>query len=144
VVHRVAWVVHRAIYRVTGGRRGLRVPAPGRFGMMRLTTVGRRSGRERAVILGYYADGPTLVTLAMNGWGAGEPAWWLNLRARPEANVVLKDGTRAVRARVSRGEERQRLWDAFSAYSGWGEDLDAHARLRPTETAVIVLEPRAA
>ena len=51
---RLAWIVHRAIYRVTGGRRGLRQPAPGKFGMMRVTTVGRRSGKERAVILGYY------------------------------------------------------------------------------------------
>jgi deazaflavin-dependent oxidoreductase (nitroreductase family) len=139
---RLAWIVHRAIYRFTGGRRGLRLPTPGRFGLMRLTTVGRRSGKERAVILGYYADGPNLVTLAMNGWGAGEPAWWLNLRSRTDATVTLKDGTRSVRARAAEGEERQRLWDGFSAYSGWGDDLDAYARLRPTDTAVVVLEPR--
>ena len=41
---------------------------------MRLTTIGRRSGQERSVILGYIEDGPNLVTLAMNGWGEGEPA----------------------------------------------------------------------
>jgi deazaflavin-dependent oxidoreductase (nitroreductase family) len=139
---RLAWVVHRAIYRVTGGRRGLRLPAPGRYGMLRLTTVGRRSGKERAVILGYYEDGPNLVTLAMNGWGAGEPAWWLNLRARGEAQVVLKSGARAVRSRAAEGEERQRLWDGFESYAGWGDDLDAFARLRPTETTVVVLEPQ--
>ena len=110
--------------------------------MMRLTTVGCRSGRERAVILGYYEDGPNLVTLAMNGWGAGEPAWWLNLRAEPNASVTLKDGARQVRARAAEGEERQRLWDGFRAYAGWGDDIDAFARLRPTETAVVVLEPR--
>ena len=140
---RLAWVVHRAIYRATGGRRGLRLPAPGQYGMLRLTTVGRRSGKERAVILGYYEDGPNLVTLAMNGWGAGEPAWWLNLRARPEARVTTKDGTRAVRARAAKGEERRRLWDGFQGYESSGDDLDAYARLRPTETAVVVLEPLA-
>ena len=37
--------------------------------MMRLTTVGRRSGQERKAILGYFEDGPNLVTMAMNGWG---------------------------------------------------------------------------
>src|SRR6266487_5005042 len=62
---RLAWIVHRAIFRFSGGRRGLRLPTPGRFGMMRLTTVGRHSGRERSVIVGYYEDGPNLVTLAM-------------------------------------------------------------------------------
>jgi deazaflavin-dependent oxidoreductase (nitroreductase family) len=140
---RVAWIVHRAIYRLSGGRFGLRLPKPGQYGMMRLTTVGRRSGKERAVILGYYEDGPNLVTLAMNGWGAAEPAWWLNLQARPEAHVTLKDGAREVRARAAHGEERQRLWDGFQAYEDAGTDLDALARRRPTETAVVVLEPRA-
>ena len=52
---------------------------------MRLTTVGRRSGKERVAILGYCEDGPNLVTIAMNGWIDAEPAWWLNLQASPEA-----------------------------------------------------------
>ena len=70
-------------------------------------------------------------------------AWWLNLRAQPDASVTLKDGARAVRARAAEGEERRRLWDGFRAYAGQGDDIDAYARLRPTETAVVVLEPRA-
>ncbi len=140
---RLAWIVHRAIYRLSGGRLGLRLPAPGKYGMMRLTTVGRRSGKERAVILGYYEDGPNLITLAMNGWGAAEPAWWLNLQAQPNAHVTLKNGARSVSARAARGEERQRLWDGFQAYEDAGADLDVLARRRPAETAVVVLEPRA-
>jgi deazaflavin-dependent oxidoreductase (nitroreductase family) len=136
-------MAHRAIYWITGGRRGLAVPTPGgRFGMLRLTTVGRRSGKERAVILGYYEDGPNLVTLAMNGWADGEPAWWLNLQAHPEARVVLKRGSRVVRARAAEGEERARLWDSLRHLSGYGSDLDAYARLRASETAVVVLEPQ--
>jgi F420H(2)-dependent quinone reductase len=42
---------------------------------MRLHTVGRRTGRTRAVIVGYFEDGPNLVTMAMNGWADAEPAW---------------------------------------------------------------------
>jgi deazaflavin-dependent oxidoreductase (nitroreductase family) len=61
---------------------------------LRLTTRGRRSGEPRSVILGYYKDGPNLVSMAMNGWGAAEPAWWLNLRAHPEATVELAGGIR--------------------------------------------------
>ena len=41
--------------------------SPAGFGTMRLTTIGRRTGRARPVIVGYVADGPNLVTLAMNG-----------------------------------------------------------------------------
>jgi deazaflavin-dependent oxidoreductase (nitroreductase family) len=140
---RGAWVVHRAIHRFTGGRRGLAPPTPGgKFGYLRLKTVGRRSGQERAAILGYYEDGPNLVTLAMNGWADAEPAWWLNLRARPDANVELKNGSREVRARAAEGEERARLWAKLRGYSGYGDDLDAYATLRSSETAVVVLEPR--
>ncbi|MCY7288264.1 MAG: nitroreductase family deazaflavin-dependent oxidoreductase, partial [Cryobacterium sp.] len=68
---RAAWVVHRAIYKVTGGRRGLWLPKPNKWGTMRLTTIGRRTGEKRSVILGYYEDGTNLVTMAMNGWGEG-------------------------------------------------------------------------
>ena len=140
---RSAWVVHRAIHRFTGGRRGLATPTPGgQFGYLRLITVGRRSGQERAAILGYYEDGPNLVTLAMNGWAAAEPAWWLNLQAHPDATVELKNGSRAVRARAAEGEERARLWAKVHEYSGYGNDVDAYAALRSSETADVVLEPR--
>jgi deazaflavin-dependent oxidoreductase (nitroreductase family) len=136
---RLAWLVHRAMYRVTGGRRGLWLPKPDDWGTMLLTSVGRRSGKQRVAILGYYEDGPNLVTLAMNGWGAAEPAWWLNLQAQPDATVRLKDGERAVRARAAVGEERDRLW---AHWQELGDDVDGYAVRRPGGTAVVVLEPR--
>jgi len=136
---RTAWVVHRAIYRFTGGRRGLWLPKAGKWGTMRLTTIGRHSGQERNAILGYYEDGPNLVTLAMNGWAEAEPAWWLNLQAHPDVTVELANGTRAVRGRAVRGEERERLWAKFREM---GDDVDGFATRRSGETAVVVLEPR--
>jgi deazaflavin-dependent oxidoreductase (nitroreductase family) len=105
---------------------------------MRLTTTGRRSGRERSVILGYYEDGPNLVTMAMNGWGPAEPAWWLNLQANPEATVEVPGGRRRVRGRAAEGDERERLWARWRELD---DNLDAYAALRPTQTAVVVLEP---
>ena len=99
------WHVHRRIVRASGGRKGLWVPRPGKWGALRLTTTGRRSGEPRSVILGYYEDGPKLVSMAMNGWGAAEPAWWLNLQADPEAVAELAGGParRARQARSRRG-----------------------------------------
>jgi len=135
---RFAWVIHRAIYRVTGGRRGLWQPAPRKWGTFRLTTIGRKTGREREAILGYYEDGPNLVTMAMNGWMEAEPAWWLNLQARPEATVGLKGETRRVRGRAAVGEERARLWQRWREIDG---KLDGYAKRRPGETAVVILEP---
>ena len=137
---RTAWITHRAYHRLTGGRRGLWPPRPGKWGTMRLRTVGRKSGKERAAILGYYEDGPNLVTMAMNGWGEGEPAWWLNLQAHPDAVVELKYETREVHGRAAEGEERERLWARWREYDS--DDLDAYAARRSGETAVVILEPR--
>jgi len=93
------------------------------------------------VILGYFEDGPNMVTLAMNGWADGEPSWWLNLQDDPAARVELADGARTVRARAAAGDERSRLW------ARWREidlKLDAFAALRSSETAVVILEPQSA
>jgi F420H(2)-dependent quinone reductase len=137
---RIAWAYHRAYFRVTGGRRGLWRPKPGKWGTMRVTTVGRHTGKARNVILGYYEDGPNLVTLAMNGWGSPEPAWWLNMQAKSEVVVEVKEGTRAMFGHAATGEERERLWAKWRDY-GHGENLDGWASHRSRETAVVVLEP---
>jgi F420H(2)-dependent quinone reductase len=132
------WHGHRALLRATGGRIGLWRPKPGGWGTLRLTTTGRRSGMPRQVVIGYFEDGRNLVTMAMNGWGPAEPAWWLNLQDHPDAVAQTRDGARQVRARRAQGEERERLW------SRWAEidkNLDDYAARRPNETAVVVLEP---
>jgi F420H(2)-dependent quinone reductase len=137
---RLAWSVHRGVYRFTGGRIGLWRPSAGRWGALRLTTTGRRSGRQRSVILGYVEDGPNLVTMAMNGWGDGEPAWWLNLQAHLDASIDLAGGPRLVRGRAAVGAERSRLWERWREMDA---NLDAYAALRSSQTAVVILEPRA-
>ena len=140
---RIFWIAQRAIYRLSNGHIGLARPEAGnKFGMLRLETVGRRTGKRRAAIVGYFEDGQNLVTVAMNGWGEDEPAWWLNLQSNPEATVSLVDGPRSVIARVASGEERERLWAKVGEYPGWGADVDGRAARRPRPTAVVILEPR--
>ena len=136
---RLFWFTHRRVFRLTGGRVGLWGPKRKGWGALRLTTVGRRTGLERSVMLGYIEDGPNLVTMAMNGWGEGEPAWWLNLQAHPDARIDHVDGPRQVTGRAALGEERERLWARWREVD---KNLDAEAALRSTETAVVVLEPR--
>ena len=126
----------RAPRDVSPDRRAARAleATPEKWGTFRLT-IGRKSGKERIAILGYHDDGPNIVTVAMNGWMEGDPAWWVNLRARPDATIELKGRTLRVRARAAEGEERERLWKLFP-------DAAPFVVNRKTETAVVVLEPR--
>lgn len=137
----LAWRVHRGLHKLSGGRF-LWTPANKRgWGAMRMTAIGRTSGQERSVILGYLDDGDDLVVVAMNGWDEGQPAWWLNLQANPDASVRLADGeVRLVRAREAVGEERDRLWQRWVDV----EPTEAHfAEKRTTPTPVVVFSPRA-
>jgi F420H(2)-dependent quinone reductase len=92
------------------------------------------------VIVGYYEDGDDLVSMAMNGWGAPEPAWWLNLQAHPDAVVELAGGIRRdVHGKAAVAGERDRLWQRWRELD---KNLDDYASRRPQQTTVVVLEPR--
>jgi F420H(2)-dependent quinone reductase len=134
------WRAHRGLYRLSGGRF-LWTPASKRgWGALHLTTIGRRTGQKRSVIVGYLEDGPNLVVMAMNGWDEGHPAWWLNLEEHPDAVVRLAgQHPRPVRAHAATGEERERLWQRWAAVD---HDLDAYAARRVAVTPVVVFEPR--
>lgn len=134
------WKAHRALYEISGGRIGLRTPTDRRWGMLRLVTTGRRSGKQRGAIVGYISDGDRIVVPAMNGWMDPEPAWWLNLQANPKATVVLPGGERrSVKARAAEGPERERLWRALVDL-GTAAFTDANAAVRQRETAIVVFE----
>ena len=133
------WRVHRLAYRLLGARVLWTPKAKRGWGALHLTTTGRRSGEPRGVIVGYIEDATTPVVLAMNGWDEGQPAWWLNLEAHPEARIRTKGGPeRAVRARVAQGAERDRLWQRWAAID---EGLDAYAASRSAHTPVVLFEP---
>src|SRR3954452_23257463 len=80
--------IHRAILKVSGGR--LLWDAQG-MPVLELTTVGRKSGQPRAVMLtSPVQEGDTLVIVASRGGDDTHPAWFLNLRDKPEVQVGLK------------------------------------------------------
>ena len=80
-------------------------------------------------MVGYFEDGPSLVTMAMNGWGEGEPAWWLNLQSHPDAGAsTLSMGRVLSPAELHSGEERERLWARWRAID---KNLDAYAARHP-------------
>jgi hypothetical protein len=58
LVH-TAWRAHRALDRLSGGRFLWTTSNKRGWGALRLTTIGRKSGHQRSVIIGYLQDGPT-------------------------------------------------------------------------------------
>ena len=123
------------------GAQGPVAPSPGEVGCPAPHDDGPKGGEPRSVILGYLEDEPSLISMAMNGWGAAEPAWWLNLQAHPEAVVERAGGIRReVLGRAAVGLEREQLWQRWREVD---DKLDGYAVRRGHETAVVVLEPRA-
>jgi deazaflavin-dependent oxidoreductase (nitroreductase family) len=76
-----------------------------------LTTTGAKSGRAITKPLVYTTDGDRIVVLASFAGGPKNPPWYHNLLANPEATVELGSERFRVRATVTSGEERQRLFD---------------------------------
>ena len=76
-----------------------------------LLTAGRKTGKERTTPLLYLEDGVNYATVASNGGTRDDPAWWLNLKANPEAAVEIGDRRLRVRAEEIEGDEKRRLWE---------------------------------
>jgi deazaflavin-dependent oxidoreductase (nitroreductase family) len=124
------------VYRLTRGRVGGKV---GKGPVLLLTTTGRKSGEPRTAPVLYLADGDSFVVINTNAGNAKVPAWSLNLRANPEAEVEVKGRRTQVRARLAEGEERADLWRrSMEQYSGW----DFYESKLDREVGVFVLEPR--
>jgi deazaflavin-dependent oxidoreductase (nitroreductase family) len=134
---RMGWWMHRTVYRLSGGRIGRRVNG---FEVLLLTTVGRTSGEPRRAALQMLPHGDAFAVIASHAGDARHPAWWLNLRARPEADAQVGRRRFRVRAREATGAERDDLWarfvvidDAYAEYARRTEGI----RIIP----VVVLEP---
>jgi F420H(2)-dependent quinone reductase len=132
LVFQVGWHLHRLVYRLTAGR------AAG-AGTLELRTVGRRTGEPRMTLLHYLPDGDRLLVVASNAGGARDPAWWLNLAARPAAEVVLAGAVRPVTAREAVGTERDSLWGRLTV---WNPDYADYQRRSGRRVPVVILEPR--
>jgi deazaflavin-dependent oxidoreductase (nitroreductase family) len=124
------------IYRLSGGRIGGKL---GKAPILLLTTIGRKSGQPRTAPVLYLADGDRFVVINTNAGNAKTPAWSLNLRANPEAEVEIGRRRVAVRSRLAEGEERASLWRrSMEQYEGW----DFYESKLDREVGVFVLEPR--
>jgi len=83
--------------------------------MLLLTTTGAKSGKVITKPLVYTKDGDRIVIIASFAGGPKNPPWYHNLIANPEATVEVGSERFRVKAKVTTGEERQRLFDNQAA-----------------------------
>ena len=76
-----------------------------------LTTTGAKSGRAITKPLAYSLDGDRIAVIASFAGAPKSPPWYYNLVANPVATVELGSERFQVRATVTSGEERQRLFN---------------------------------
>lgn len=131
-------MIHHVILKVSGSRIGwtaLNMP------VLSLTTVGRKSGQSRTVMLTSPARvGTAFVVVASRGGDDHHPAWFLNLRANPDVTVSVQgDPPQPMRARVADEAERAKLWPGIAAEH---ENYAGYQRKTDREIPLVLLEPR--
>jgi deazaflavin-dependent oxidoreductase (nitroreductase family) len=100
-------------FRAMGGK--LPGPAEG-SGLLLLHTRGARSGADRVNPVTYQPLADGWAIFAAHAGAANHPAWFHNLVANPETIIEIGTETVPVRARVTTGEERKRIWERQKAF----------------------------
>ena len=95
-----------ALYRLTGGRIARLYDKD----VLILTTHGRKTGKERTVLLQFFRDGAYPVIVAANFGLPTHPGWYHNLKATPTARVEVLDRTLQVRAEELSAEAAAAFW----------------------------------
>jgi F420H(2)-dependent quinone reductase len=127
-------IAHRDFLRLTRGRIGgtlLGVP------IALLATTGRQSGRTRTVPIVYLDDESRFLVVASNSGLDSPPAWYLNLRAHPDAQIRTRTGIERVVARELTAPEREEVWPSLLVHNPmWG----AYQSCTERQSAVVALE----
>ena len=128
--------LHTMIFRATNGR--LTANAGG-MPVLMLTTTGRRSGKAHvAMLTSPYQDGEKVLVVASYGGNDRHPAWFLNLRDRPDVDVVMQGRSGPMRARILTPAEKAEIWPrVIEKYSGYA----AYQQRTVRDIPLVMLEP---
>jgi deazaflavin-dependent oxidoreductase (nitroreductase family) len=102
-----------------------------------LTTKGARSGNTHTTPLVYTRDGDRHVIIASKGGAPTSPAWYHNLVANPTVTVEIGSDKFQANASVTKGDERDRLFDAQAAIM---PNFAEYQRNTTRRIPVVVLE----
>ncbi len=128
---------HRFVFDVSSGKIAGRA---GGMPVVKLTTIGRKSGKPRTTMLTTpLEEDENVVLVASYGGDDRDPMWYSNLVANPDVEVVMSGAHRKMHARVAEGDERTRLWEALTASHA---NYAGYQRKTSRQIPVVVLEPQ--
>jgi len=136
IVLRLGSGLHERIFSASGGRL---LGSISGMAVVRLATIGRKSGKPRTTMLTapVHSD-DRVVLVASYGGDERHPAWFLNLRENPGVEVTMRGRTRNMRARVASPEEKAELWPQVTkAYRGYA----SYQRRTTRDIPLVILEP---
>ena len=127
--------MHRGLFKASGGGLGGKV---GKFPVLSLTTIGRKSGEPRTVLLFTIERPDGWVVVASHAGEDRDPPWWLNLVEQPLATIRIDRKDLTVRARELLGGERDEMYRRFEElYRGYM----VYALRTTRRIPVVLLEP---
>jgi len=132
---KLANTLHRALIKVSAGKRGWDF-----YGMpvIKLTTIGRVTGKDRSVMLtSPIKTNGDICLVASKGGDDRHPEWYLNLLRDPRVKVEVPSGTKSMIATIAEGDERESLWNQIvSDFPNYGSYQEKTNR----EIPVIILK----
>lgn len=122
--------LHARAFRSSRGRIGAVVD--GRDVLL-LETIGRRSGDPRHVVVMFVREHGRFLVVPSNAAAPDRPpAWWLNLRAQPEARTLVDGRWHRVRAEELSPAQREEWWPRMLEHNpNWGRFQEETARRFP-------------
>jgi deazaflavin-dependent oxidoreductase (nitroreductase family) len=100
--------------------------------LLLLTTMGRKSGKQRTTPLGYFEHDGGYVITASNAGSDRHPGWFLNLRDHPQVQIQIKDKEMPATAQVLGPELRNELWKKLvSLFPQYGKYATSTKRVIP-------------
>lgn len=129
-------LVHEKTFTATNGLIGGKAAG---MTVVKLTTVGNKSGLERVTMLtSPLVEGDMVVLVASFRGGPNHPAWYHNLRARPRVRAARRGADMEMEATILGGDERAGLWARVTALEPRYADYQSRTE---REIPLIVLNP---
>lgn len=125
------------MYHLTG-ERAYRGSSDSPAGFLKLTTTGRKSGKQRSTHLIYIRDGSAYVVTASNGGKQRHPGWFYNARSNPQVSIQVQDTQLSAVAEVAGPEKRKELWARLLSIAPFYAGYEKRAS---REIPMVILRP---